>query len=264
MITVICWSKDRAAQLDLTLSTYKKYFKEWKEQTLNIIYTYSNDFYKQGYDLIKQYHPEFNWILETNFKNDTLKCLNSDKLLTSFIVDDDVFIDYFSMENNEIKEFLNNDTITCVSPRLGLHINFCYTQNKPQPQPQLDEKRMWNWTKNCVHDWNYPSSVASFHLFRTRDILFLNNTSFRAPNSLESEFNNYYPRNKEFMICFENAKCFCSAPNRVQTENNNLCLNTYSIDFLNKEFLNNKRLSPDINHNMKINMCHGPIKLIFI
>lgn len=262
MINVICWSKDRAAQLDLTLSSYKKYFKDWKSQTVNIIYTYSNDFYKSGYDVVKKYHPEFNWILETNFKTDTLKCLNSDKLLTSFIVDDDVFIDFFSLKDDEAKEFLSNESITCLNTRMAPYINFCYTQNQPQPPPILNEKRIWKWV-GAIHDWGYPSSVATGFLFRTKDILFLNNLQFRAPNSLEGGFNSYYPQNRENMICYEHAKCITSSNNRVQTENLNRHDNLNTVEDLNKEFISGKRLCTAVNYNLKCNMAHGPIKLIF-
>lgn len=152
MINVLCWSKNRSAQLDLTLSTYKKYFKEWKEQTLNIIYTYTDDFYKQGYDRVKQLHPEFNWIKERDFRNDTLLTLSSFLPYTSFLVDDDVIINPFSIQDPEFKEFFSNEDIACLSCRMAPYINYCYTQNQPQSPPIFNEKRMWNW-KNAVHDW---------------------------------------------------------------------------------------------------------------
>ena len=68
MINTIIWSKDRACQLDLTLSTYKKYFSEWNSQQVNIIYTGSTDSYNQGYEIVKAKHKEFNWVRETNFR----------------------------------------------------------------------------------------------------------------------------------------------------------------------------------------------------
>ena len=258
-INVICFSKNRACQLDLTLSTFKKYFKEWKDQTVNIIYTYTDDFYKQGYDKVKEFHPEFNWIKERDFKNDTLVTIASFLPYTAFLVDDDVFIDNFSINDPEIQEFFNNEDISCVSPRMAPYINFCYTQNKPQPPPIFNEKRMWKW-KEAVHDWNYPTSIASFHIFRTKDLVFLNTMPFKGPNSLEGNMCGMYPQNRNYMICYNHAKCFCAATNKIQCENNNRHENSNSLEDLNTGFINGERLSPDINDKYTFNMAHGPIK----
>ena len=81
------------------------------------------------------------------------------------------------------------------------YINFCYTQNKPQPPPIFNEKRMWKW-KEAVHDWNYPTSIASFHIFRTKDLVFLNTMPFKGPNSLEGNMCGMYPQNRNYMICY--------------------------------------------------------------
>lgn len=263
MINIIAWSKNRAAQLDLTLSSYKKYFKDWKECKLTIIYTYSNDYFKEGYDLVISYHPEFNWIKETNFRNDTINALNTNEKLTAFIVDDDIFVSEFSLFDPEVIEFLKNDTITCISPRIAPYVNYCYTQNQPQPAPVINEKGIWNWI-NGIHDWGYPSSIAAFHIFRTSDILFIKNLNFRAPNSLEGEFNNYYPRNRPNMISFKNQKAITGTSNRVQVENMNRADNSHSVEDLNREFIIGKRLSTDTNHNVRLNACHGPLELQFI
>lgn len=259
-INVICWSKNRACQLDLTLSTFKKYFKEWKDQTVNIIYTYTDDSYKKGYDRVKELHPEFNWIKEKDFKNNTLVTLASFSPYTAFMVDDDVFIDHFSLEDPEMKEFFNNEDITCISPRLAPYINFCFPQNAPQPPPIFNEKRMWKW-KEGIHDWGYPMSVACFHIFRTKDLVFLNTMHFKAPNSLEGGMCGAYPQNRNYMICYDHAKCFCSALNRIQCENQNRHLNSHSIEDLNSGFINGERLCPDVNDKYTFNMAHGPITL---
>jgi hypothetical protein len=259
MIEIICWSKDRACQLDLTLSTFKKYFKEWNDQTVNIIYTYTNDFYKQGYDLVKQYHPEFNWILETNLRFDTLNIINSTKnKYISFFVDDDCFVDYFSLTDPQYVEFFNNPNVTCVSPRMAPYINFCYTQNQPQPPPIYNDKLMWEW-KTAIHDHGYPWSVANFHVFRIENILPINRYGWRAPNSLEGAMCNL-PLQGEYMICYPHAKAITASNNRCQTENPNRHDNLNTLDDLNFQFLNNKRLSTETNHQYKLNMAHGPLK----
>lgn len=261
MISTILWSKDRAAQLDLTLSSYKIYFKEWQDQKLNIIYTSSNSFFEQGYNRVKVLHPEFNWIRESNFRQDTLNCYNnSTEKYIAYLVDDDVFFDYMSVNDETFKEFQNSDDVICLSPRLAPYINFCYTQNQPQPPPEFVSKNKWNWTKG-VHDWGYPVSVASFHIFRKEDMSFINSMSFGKANTFEGNMNMGNLMHRPYMLCYDHAKCLCSSINKIQQENANRHENSAPIDQLNLTFVMGKRLSVEANNYATINMCHGPIKV---
>lgn len=263
MINIISWSKNRACQLDLTLSTFKKYFKEWSQQPVSIIYTHTLNEYKCGYDIVKKLHPEFNWILESNFRQDTINCFNkNNEPYVSFFVDDDIFIDYFSLEDSEMKEFFSNKNIACLSPRLAPYVNFCYTRNYAVSGPQTLDNGKWQW-KGLEGDWGYPYSIACFHIFRKEDLNFINTAFFKAPNSFEGTFLSGYPKDKELMICYKHAKCICSTNNKVQTENDNRNSNTHSLEKLNFEFIKGNRLCPDANHQYKLNMCHGPMKYIW-
>lgn len=265
MINIISYSKDRPAQLDLTLSSFKTYFKEWSEQKLTIIYTYSNDFFKQGYDLVKKYHPEFNWIKETNFRLDTLNSFNSNSCeYTSWLMDDDIFINDFSLDTNTFKRFKNDELIACISPRLYPGVNFCFTQNYESPKPNFIEENIWNWkNSNLKGDWEYPMSLSGLHIFRTSDLKFLNNMYFKGPNSLEGGMDGNRPQNRPLMICFNNQKTFCVCVNKVQIENSNHSLNTHSIESLNTIFLTGKRLSVKANDKVLNSACHGYAKIIF-
>jgi hypothetical protein len=263
MINVVAWSKNRACQLDLTLSTYKKYFSEWKSCQVSIIYTYSDESYKRGYDLCQKLHPEFNWIKETNFRQDTLKAIfTSPHTYQSFMVDDDVFVDRFSLEDKECQELFKNQSVACISPRLAPYINYCYTANHTQPQPTFlkDRDHLWEW-RGKPYDWGYPWSVASFHIFRKSDIVNLQMLKFKGANSFEGGFISAASFNgRELMSCYKQAKCICSTNNKVQIENGNRHENSDPLDILNSNFINGKRLDSDINDKYTLNMCHGPLK----
>lgn len=264
MINVILWSKDRAAQLDLTLQTYKKHFKEWESQSLNIIYKVSNDQYNDGYNMVKLLHPEFNFVKETNFRTNTLDMIfSSKKEYTAFLVDDDVFIDDFTLESKEFKEFDDNPLIATISPRMGRNINYCYTENRPAKQPIINEKNMWKWRENCSGDWSYPFSVAAFNIFRKNDLNPLPNIPFRATNTFEAAMCNIPFSARDWMICFDTPKTFTGANNRVQVENLNRTENCNSIDSLNTEFLSGKRLDADVNYKLQCNSCHGKVNYIW-
>lgn len=266
MINTIMWSKDRACQLDLTLSTYKKYFTEWREQQVNIIYTASTPDYAKGYERVKSLHPEFNWIQESNFRQDTINCFNKFyRPFTTFVVDDDVFIDYFSLKSDEFNIFANDPSIICVSPRLAPYVTYCYPASIDSPPPQFIPhypKKVWNWKLPHLRgDWCYPWSVACHHIFKSEDLQHaINNIPFKFANSFEGNcLLGHINENRQHMICFDTAKCICSENNKVQTENMNRNENSHPLQFMNNQFLQGLRLCPDVNHQMILNACHGPV-----
>jgi hypothetical protein len=262
MINILLWSKDRAAQLDLTLQSYKKYFKDWDKQTLNILYKCSSDDFIKSYDILMKYHPEFNWVNEKDLVKQTKELIfNTDHLYVSFIVDDDVFIDYFSTSDYEFKEFTTNNDIACLSCRLAPYINYCYTAGMPQPAPDIKDG-IWEWC-NKPYDWGYPASLSAFHVFRKQDVSFLKDINFRGVNTFEAQFDSMFSRNRTKMICYNQAKCICATNNRVQMENANKNENSHDIYVLNNAFLLGKRLSTNVNDKATINMCHSPMKYIF-
>jgi hypothetical protein len=265
MINVVIWSKDRACQLDLTLQTYKKHFKEWKEQSVTIIYKWSTITYKLGYDKVMELHPEFKFICEKDFRLDTLTAtFDTDKEYISFMVDDDIFINDMTLDSNEFKEFVTNPKISCLSPRISYNVNYCYTQNnRATPPITMNDKNMWNWKDGCSGDWNYPWSVAAFHIFRKSDLYSLSGMNFKAPNTFEAALCNIPFTNRDYMICFNNAKTFTGANNRVQQENSNRHENTDPINVLNTTFISGRRLSSEVNVGHISNACHGPVKYVW-
>ena len=267
MIDVIVFSKDRAAQLDMMLSGLKHYLKEWQSQSYTILFTYTNDLHKLSYDRVISLHPEkcFTWVKENNFQRDVINIFNSGKnAYCSFLVDDDVFINKFSLEDKEVKEFMRNDQIACVSPRIYPKVDYCYTARLITPPPKnFINKTIWNWKEpGLAGDWNYVFSIASFHIFRREDLAGpINKVPFRAPNSFEGTC--LAPTNlpRPLMICFEQQKVLCGTNNRVQTENNNYHENSHPIDILAKNFLMGKRLDYTANNNVMKNACHGNIRM---
>jgi len=271
MINTISWSKDRACQLDLTLTTYKKYFSEWKEQPFSIIYTASTARYNAGYDIVKKRHPEFNWVKETNFRTDTISCFNKFKQpYTTFVVDDDVFIDFFSLKSDEFRTFQADQSIICISPRLAPYVTYCYPASLDSPPPTFDpnyNQKVWNWKQGHLRgDWCYPWSVACHHIFRTEDIEHaVNNVPFKFANSFEGNcLMGHINERRPNMLCFQTAKCVCAENNKVQTENQNRNENSHSLEYLNETFLSGKRLCPDANHQKIFNACHAPISVVWI
>jgi hypothetical protein len=274
MIDVLIFTKDRAAQLDLTLQGLKIYFKEWQQQKYTILMKTSNRAFQEAYQLVRKLHPEpqFEWRLESeSFNHDVRHVFNKGKNpYQSFLVDDDVFINHFSLDSYEFNEFKRNDQIACLSHRISPYVNYCYTARISTPPPkEFVGKNIWNWKKpELAGDWNYPQSIASFHIFRKEDLSnAINTVPFTAPNSFEGNcLAPNSPHHRPLMICYDNCKIICGTNNRVQNENGNYHENTHDPMKLNNEFFagrGEKRLNPKANDGIVVPMCHGPVKLEF-
>jgi hypothetical protein len=261
MLNILSWGKNRACQLDLSLSTLKKHFLNYKEQDITVIYKASNEEYDKGYELVKQYHPDIKWIKETNFKTDTLEVFNNtSKEYVSFFVDDDVFLNNFSTADKEFQQFREDTLIATLSLRLSRNISHCYPLNCPQNYPGQN-RYFW---RNQQSDFSYPWTVACCSIFRKSDIQnHINNIDFNGPNSLESQFCNFMFPGQDFMLCYDTSKAYCAANNKVQNYNENRHENTHSLEDLNKQFLLGRRLNPNIYANRVIPSCHGPIEYIW-
>jgi hypothetical protein len=268
-LDVLIFSKDRAAQLDLTLSSMKNHFVDWRDYRFHVLFTYSNEMHKLSYDRVMSLHPEFKWTKETHFRNDTIRIFNSFVgPYVSFLVDDDVFIDNMSLDCPEFKRFSSDPSIAVLSPRIAPYVNYCYTARIGTPPPAIfnGSPWVWNWKDSALQgDWNYPMSIASLHIFRKEDLIQpINNVLFRAPNSFEGNcLAPNPPHHRPNMICFDRCKVICGTNNRVQTENANYHENSHTPDGLCHGFLSGKRLNPTINDGIIVPMCHGPVKLEF-
>lgn len=267
-MNIVIFSKDRAAQLDLFLMSMKKFFPEWhKYQDIHILYTYSNEAFGAGYAKTITVHPGFHYVYENPgmFKMDTLSLIDKRKVFTMFFVDDNVFKEHFSIQCEEVKEFILREDIACVSLRLCPRINYCYTMNVSMTAPKfLEERRyIWKWREACPGDWSYPMSLDG-HLFKTEEILPLIMTlDYSNPNTMEGALA-HSPFNTPHMICFKNSKIFNIPANKVQKVNNNRHGNTSAAD-INEQYLRGGRLSLDklLLNPLAINniACHQDVPL---
>jgi hypothetical protein len=85
---LIIWSKDRACQLHLLLASIYRNANNIFDK-ISIIYTYSNNEYKLGYDLVGSCFLTQNWVLESDFRQDTLRLMEEGDYI-AFSTDDTV------------------------------------------------------------------------------------------------------------------------------------------------------------------------------
>lgn len=264
MINIIVFSKDRACQLELFLRSMKFYFKEFNECKINILYTYSDFKFKEGYEKLSKIHNEENikYIKESqNFKNDVLLLLNPDNLYTVFFVDDIVFKNTFTLDCKQFKLFTLNDDILTLSLRLHPYLTYCYPARVRMSPPNFDSNLLFKWYGQ-QGDYGYPMSLDG-HFFRTKDVAALTRAlNFNNPNSYESTLS-VYPLNRLKMICFEESVIVNNPMNKVQNFNNNVHGNITS-NFLNDRFLEGEIIDLENFKEIKNISCHQEIEIQLI
>ena len=239
-INITIFSKDRACQLDLLLTSMRKMFQEYALYNIIVLYTVSSDTYKQGYSELIKSHKHINFINESNFKHDLLSQMDSYADFTMFFVDDIVWKERFTVQCNEFELLEKDPDILCLSLRLDPYLTYCYAYDIDMDTPDFDQELRWDW-RGETGDFGYPMSLDG-HIFRTKDIEpLLSKLSYNNPNSLEGALSNH-PLRQAKMICLNKAPIFNMPINKVQTQNTNRHGNI-SAEYLNKMFLAGYRIS---------------------
>jgi translation elongation factor P/translation initiation factor 5A len=263
-LNVVVFSRNRAMQLDLLLTSFKQTFREYKETQVNILYDFTDTEFYDGYEILKEYSDENIKFITDNefgsFKQTILNILDPKKNLTMFLCDDIVFTNDWSLSDKEIQILEKNESIIATSLRLWEGINFCYATRQSTPPPKL-ENGIWNWTK-FVGDWGYPMSVDG-NVYKTEFILSkINEVPFKTPNELESALAITADRSKPNCCCYvTEPKLFNIPANIVQTVYQNRHGNIKTANELNYLFLSGKRLDEMFYRNKKFNTVHVELEL---
>jgi len=266
-LTVVIFSKDRACQLHLCLTSLIEKFDAL--MYINVQYTSSNDEYEKGYMDCAKIFDSVDFIRENDFQSmckNILETVNTPYIL--FLVDDDVFINAITeKEYCEMTNILDiTDNIHCGSIRMNKTVNKCYpANNKDMEIPILLEYGNlfnWNWTeaKDQHTCWGYPMSMTA-HIYKSNEIIpLIQKGKFNNVNSLEAFINANRFRNKHYMVSFKDSKVFNVQNNFVQ--GNRVNEHSYTIEWLNEQYMNNKTISTKNIYGLKRNACHGTIEYI--
>ena len=265
MVNVIIFSKDRACQLDLLIRSLQKHWKI--SANFNILYTYSMEEFKRGYDKLRGTCNSGNFYLEKYFKRDLAKLLQSDCKYTMFLTDDIVFTKDFTIDpvfNKFRKRLVAKNDVGCFSLRLGKNIAYSYPLDKKIKVPMTTKFiYTWKWRKH-EGDWGYPMSVDG-HVFLTKDMMPLcESVKFYNPNSLEAALANN-PTNKPFMMCYKEPRLINLAINRVQDTFPNRAGNV-DPRYLNNRYLNDGKIALELIEIFAntVNSCHVECEPVFI
>lgn len=259
MTKLIVFSKDRPCQLQALLDSVELHTKGFFNK-ITVVYKSTNDEFKNGYELLKKRRPYVDFLQETNFKKNIIDSFELD--YTCFAADDDIIYRDF---NRGLFNFFGDDT-SCVSLRLGLNINYCYSNNKPNTLKEYQdfgEFIKWDWTKEEL-DFAYPLSVVS-HIFQTKEIKEWSEKigDFENPNVYEGKLQILLKEVKPYMVAYKESKIFGVPANRVNVSaaNRNGLEFSYSTNELNDLYLNGQVI--DITKIPTINAAQQEIQYVF-
>lgn len=256
MINFIIFSRDRSCQLELFLRSMKYFFVEFDQHKISILYKYTNQQFKNGYDKLIVEYPSINFVLENDFKTDLLSLIKNK--YTIFFVDDIIWKEPFSLNCDDFNLFEKNENILTYSLRLHPNLTYCYTANVLM---NPTKSKLFTWY-NLPGDYGYPMSLDG-HFFRTQDIMnLLINLPYNNPNQLEAMMS-VRPLNKPLMLCSEKSIIFNNPCNKVQTNNPNRHGNI-SAEYLNENFLNDYIIDLEPFKYLNNESCHKEISITLI
>lgn len=264
MLNIIIFSRNRACQLDLLLRSMKKFWPESFQHHIIVIWMSTEENYKKSYEIVLQEHPDVIFVLQETgmFKQLVEASTDICKPYTMFLVDDIVFKEPFTMDCPEVRAFLKDEQILCVSLRLCPRITYCYTRDLPNIPPEFEpgDLKIWNWW-GASNDFGYAMSVDG-NIYRTSDIMnIIKNGSYDHPGSFENALLTDIPGRPK-MICFEESKLFNIPINRVGPYPNRH--GNISAEELNESFLSGKRINLGPLEGYKNIGCHEEVSLQWI
>lgn len=241
MINIVCFSKNRAAQLDALIRSFLENF-QGNDYNMTVIYKATTPEFEQGYSKVKSTYGNIVFQKESNFKNDVLKAIDSNNDLTMFLVDDILFKDRWSLNDKEIQLVKNNKEILATSLRLYNGITHCYATNSTSALPNFIKGCIWLW-RGCSGDFGYGLSVDG-DIFRTNFILEnIKGLNFNNPNTFEASLNSIQNCGNYKCCYVSGAKLINIPANIVQNQYKNRVGNLISCEELNEKFLGGQIIS---------------------
>lgn len=219
---LVIFSYNRPMQLYALLESIETYVVG--VANAHVIYRADTSAYERAYQDVFANFPELQAHRQganphQDFKPLTLACtFQSSTEYVIFAVDDIIVKDFIDLA--DCVRLLNTYNAYGVYFRLGKNINYCYSENAPQPVPACSEVEpgvfVWNF-KQCRYDWGYPNTV-DMTLYRKFDIKQdLCHLHYTAPNTFEGSWAGQASRiTKPKGIFFETTKIVNIPLNRVQ------------------------------------------------
>lgn len=279
MLNAIIFSKNRACQLHLLLESIKQHGSHlFPCVNINVIYTYTSNSFKDGYNklILHPISSNINFILQTNFQENTLELLNNinrqPNSYICFFVDDNIIFRNIPLQYNHICDVFAYEQIGTISLRLGDNVQFddIYNNKLSQKPSQVciieygDGTKLvaWDWDKMYTHcNYGYPFSVDG-NIYRTKDVVKSVDYEFDNPNGFEGRFD----RNKlqKAMCSLENSVLVNTPFNLVGSSNNNAGrFFEHTLEELNNKYLDGYKIKLQSIIKHDVVACHQEMEIEF-
>lgn len=267
MIAALVFSKDRAMQLDLLLSSLERNGRGLFGRTY-VLYRATNEDHEEGYRICAEEHHLVKFVPDGVTSFQLLATLISEADFGCFFTDDSVL--YRQIESWTPQDSLQGEVL-CFSLRLGRNTTWCYPHARPQSLPEFEARKkalVWDWTV-ADGDFGYPASVDG-HIFRggmLRPSLH-DCPPDASPNQVEDHLVQTigrFHRRHRLMSSYEQS-CLVGLPlNAVTTTHHNRNGERFpwSADVLLGRYLEDQRIDLDALDFSDVRGAHQEIPLVF-
>jgi hypothetical protein len=277
MITSIIFSKDRPLQLDLTLKSISKNFKDTND--IVVLEKYS-EAYQESLNNVKIEHPNIKFITQSNsiYADICSISINSNNKYICFFTDDNIVYRQVS-QSVSYDNLFSAPQVVCLSLRLGknIHKRFHHGREMSDELNHYQEIGDYVFVPKTMYIygsyWSYSHSVDG-HVFRKSEIIDMfsqieylsKKFQFKqTPNEVETQMQRFWPISGNFMVCTQHSTVVNSPNNRVSkthTENFSGEHFMYESEFLLGKYMNGKRIDMDLLDLSNIVCPHQEIDIL--
>ena len=257
MITAVVFSRNRACQLDLLLTSLERNAPGVFD--VNVLCRADTDDHQDAYRMCRGRFPHATFWYEGTSVPHLAADLLSATDLGCFFTDDSVL--YVRMP----PPFLLGGVL-CFSPRLGRNTTWCYPHGFDQMLPHFSggwPLLEWNW-KTAHGDFGYPASVDG-HVFRSSDLVdaLSDCPSTANPNQIEEHLVKHFANDHRQMMASYPQSCLVGIPANVVTDTHrNRHAHGPTADDLCAAYLAGKRLDLDAMDFSDVRGAHQDIELV--
>lgn len=136
-------------QLDLLLRSI--YTNAQYIDQLGVLYTYSDDKFKEGYEILKKEYPEVDFILEDNFGDQVTEFVSKSHKYYTGLVDESIFFRPIEMTEDRLDWVFNDKKALSFSLRIGKNTiwqNHWYGERMPEIDILDSYKNIFVWDAN--------------------------------------------------------------------------------------------------------------------
>ncbi|MEM9081046.1 MAG: hypothetical protein AAGC74_10180 [Verrucomicrobiota bacterium] len=274
---IIVFSKNRACQLELLLRSLTEQMADSSQLFISVLYFADTPEFTQGYATVQSLFPDVHFVEEEknrSLNQQLLSLLQMKEMeLLTYLVDDLVFINSFSLSDPPFQQFARDPDIAAISLRLNPNVTLCQPQGKSYRPPPLDSNNVWRWKPKekilnaCLDkwkllkyfrprgDWAHPMYVDG-NVWRLGEYLdyFQDLPEVRKVTKLEPAMS-ALPMQSPKMVCYPKPRIVNLALNRVDSVYDYPCGEEDAND-LNDRFLNGERLSYHHLKKQTFSSCH--------